>query len=133
MAIFMEKSLWLWRRKHEVMLESNTVLAQGRVVHVARRREYRVCGGRSDGLPVGICVVQSLQNLVEFRGIVVWRVFWLAWLRRMFHALISPVKGDARPYAYPLLRRARAGLSGMLDAEMLSDLRLALDWVGIFG
>ncbi len=84
-------------------------------------------------MPVGIFVVQSLQHLVEFRGIVVWRVFWLAWLRMMFHALISPVKGDARPYAYPLLRRARAGLSGMLDAEMLSDLRLALDWVGIFG
>jgi hypothetical protein len=38
-AIFMEKSLWLWRRKHEVMLESNTVLAQGRVGNVARRRE----------------------------------------------------------------------------------------------
>ncbi len=129
----MEKSLWLWRRKHEVMRESNTVLAQGRVVNVTRRREYRVCGGRSDGLPVGIFVVQSLQNLVEFRGIVVWRVFWLAWLRRMFHALMSPVKGDARPYAYPLVRRARAGLSGMLDAEILSDLRLVLDWVGIFG
>jgi hypothetical protein len=85
-VLSMEKSLCLWRR-HRVRLEINTVLARGRGVPVLMRRKYRVCGDRSDGLPVGIFVVQSLQNLVEFRGIVVWRVFWLAWLRRMFHAL----------------------------------------------
>ncbi len=96
----MENSLYPRRRKYKLRLGINTVLARGRVVNVVRRREYSVCGDRSDGLPVGIFVVQSLQKLVEFRGIVVCRVFWLAWLRMLVHALISLVNEDVRISSY---------------------------------
>ncbi len=65
------------RGNTRVKLGGDTVLARGRVVTVVRRMGHSLGGGRSDGLPVGICVVQSLQHLVEFCVVI----------RMVFHVL----------------------------------------------
>ena len=74
--------LCLWRRRHRVRLGGSTDLASARVEGgaVLRRMEHSLGGGRSDGLPVGIFVVQSLQHLVEFCVVV----------RMVFHVLCVP-------------------------------------------
>ncbi len=90
MVILRENRLCLCRMRHRVKLGINTVLARGRVVNMARRRESSLRGERSDRRTVAVFVVQPLQPREKFRVADVWSVFWLAWLRRMFHALIFP-------------------------------------------